>query len=261
VHQALSLVGYPQEVANAMAYVFSDTLICADADSAKKVTFSSEVGVRSVTLEGDMYDPSGSLTGGAAPSGSGILIKAQELLDVGGRLEAARRALEGLEKEGEQKKQGREGWRKMKTELEMKEHEGKLMEEQVGGSNAARVGNFRVSFFFGALLKAVFRRQIGTQVEELKKTITDLQLAVQAAKDKQKMAKEECKKLEKDMAEFKNNKEGKTDELKVSFASNVINQRACQTVGVGGHLQEKGRAPEASCNSKDAAEGGADSIA
>lgn len=40
---------------------------------------------------------------------------------------------------------------------------------------------------------------------------------MQAAKDKQKTGKEECKKLEKDMAEFKNNKEGKIDELKVSL--------------------------------------------
>jgi structural maintenance of chromosome 2 len=31
-------------------------------------------------------------------------------------------------------------------------------------------------------------------------------------------AKEECKKLERDMAEFKNNKEGKTDELKADIS-------------------------------------------
>jgi structural maintenance of chromosome 2 len=51
-------------------------------------------------------------------------------------------------------------------------------------------------------------------VEELKKTIAGLRSAVQAAKDKQTAAKEECQKLEKDMDEFKNNKEGKINELK-----------------------------------------------
>jgi structural maintenance of chromosome 2 len=53
-------------------------------------------------------------------------------------------------------------------------------------------------------------------VEELKQTIADLRLAVQAAQDKQKAGHDECKKLERDMAEFKDNKEGKIDELKVS---------------------------------------------
>ena len=55
----------------------------------------------------------------------------------------------------------------------------------------------------------------------MKQTITDLKAAVQTAKDKQKAAKEECKKLEKDMDEFKNNKEGKIDELKVRRPSSV----------------------------------------
>lgn len=59
-------------------------------------------------------------------------------------------------------------------------------------------------------------------METLKKIIADLQAAVQAAKDKQKVAKEECKKLEKDMDEFKNNKDGKINELKVRLAIFVL---------------------------------------
>jgi structural maintenance of chromosome 2 len=82
VRLALSLVGYPKDVATAMTFVFGDTLVCDDAESAKSVTFSPQVGgVRSVTLEGDAYDPSGTLSGGSAPSGSGTLVKVQELLE------------------------------------------------------------------------------------------------------------------------------------------------------------------------------------
>ena len=42
-----------------------------------------------------------------------------------------------------------------------------------------------------------------------------MQAAIQTAQAKQKEAEAEIKKLEKDMADFKNNKEGKIDELKV----------------------------------------------
>ncbi|KAG6919710.1 hypothetical protein DXG01_002656 [Tephrocybe rancida] len=201
VRSALSLVTYEDEVANAIAYVFGDNLICDDAESAKRVTFSKEVGVRSVTLDGDVYDPSGTLSGGSAPSGSGILVRVQALLAVGARLSEAREQLASLEEEEGRGRKARDEWKQLSRELEMKEHEAKLMEQQVEGSNAAR---------------------IGTQVEALKQTIADLKLAVQAAKDKVSAAQVECKKLERDMAEFKNNKEGKTEELK----ANILKQKA-----------------------------------
>jgi hypothetical protein len=139
VRPALSLVGYPDEVAEAIAFVFSDTLICDDAASAQAVTFARQVGVRSVTLDGDVYDPSGTMSGGAAPSGSGILARAQELRAVEERVAAARRTLGELEREEVARRAARDKWRERKRELEIKEHELRLLEEQVGSSNASRV--------------------------------------------------------------------------------------------------------------------------
>ena len=59
------------------------------------------------------------------------------------------------------------------------------------------------------------RFQVSADIEALKKTISDLQEAVKSAKARQEETKAEIKKLEKDIDEFKNNKEGKIDELKV----------------------------------------------
>ncbi len=133
-------MGYDDEVSNAMAYVFGDTLICDDAASAKLVTFSKEVGgVRSVTLDGDVYDPSGTLSGGSAPSSSGVLVKVQELQRAEQRLREATQQLQQLEADAAKNNQVRERWRQMSSALELKHHEVTLMQQQVEGSNASRV--------------------------------------------------------------------------------------------------------------------------
>jgi structural maintenance of chromosome 2 len=126
-------------VAEAIAFVFNDTLICDDAASAQAVTFARNVGVRSVTLDGDVYEPSGTMSGGAAPSGSGLLVRAQELRAAEERVENARRRFEALEREEAKGRAGRDAWRTRTRELEIKEHELRLLQEQVGSSNASRV--------------------------------------------------------------------------------------------------------------------------
>jgi len=144
VRPALSLVRYPDEVAEAIAFVFSDTLICDDAASVQAVTLAREVGVRSVTLDGDMYEPGGTMSGGAAPSGSGVLMRAQELRAAEERVVGAQRSLDALEREEVAGRAMREAWRARAREIEVKEHELRLLEEQVGSSNAARV---RIAFY------------------------------------------------------------------------------------------------------------------
>lgn len=139
VRTALSLVRYPANVAKAVQFVFSDTLICDTPEVAKSVTFADAVKVRSVTMAGDVYDPSGSLSGGSAPTTSGVLIRVQELLEAEDRLAKARAELEELEKSQGKSQKARDEWKACMKELDMKNHELKLMEEQVQGSNATQV--------------------------------------------------------------------------------------------------------------------------
>ncbi|KAF8308761.1 condensin complex subunit SMC2 [Clavulina sp. PMI_390] len=192
-HHALSLVGYPEEVTRAMAYVFGDSIICRDPESAKAVTFNKAIGVKTVTVQGDVYDPSGTMSGGSAPSGNGVLLRVQELNRVQAKLAEAKASIRNFEDPSAPEAKARSQWSTLKRELEIKQHELALLEEQVEGSNASR---------------------IGAEVEALKKALAELKDAVAAAKAKQKEAKQQADKFERDMNEFKNNKESKLKELK-----------------------------------------------
>jgi structural maintenance of chromosome 2 len=139
VDLALSLVGYDDEVTKAMEYVFGSTFVCADAETAKLVTFSPAVRMRCVTVEGDVYDPSGTLSGGSSPNSSGILIQIQKLNEVTKRLEACKSELRELIAVMESEGKKTEEARKLKQQLDLKEHEIKLSEDQINSNSHSRV--------------------------------------------------------------------------------------------------------------------------
>lgn len=142
VDLALSLIGYDKEVSAAMEYVFGSTLVCANADTAKKVTFDPAVRMKSVTLEGDVYDPSGTLSGGSSPSSSGMLVTLQKLNELNKELAAREAELVSLQELMVKEKKKLESCRKTKQDLDLKNHEIKLTEEQIGGNSSSSVRIF-----------------------------------------------------------------------------------------------------------------------
>ncbi|CAH7676328.1 SMCs flexible hinge, partial [Phakopsora pachyrhizi] len=94
----LHLVGYEQDVCRAIKFVFGNKMICPDARTAKEVTFDQKVSMKSVTQDGNIYNPSGTLSGGSKPSTSGILIKVLELKKVEGLLKDHQSKLEVIKK-------------------------------------------------------------------------------------------------------------------------------------------------------------------
>jgi structural maintenance of chromosome 2 len=62
-HLALELVGCDDSVRAAMEYVFGSTIICENAELAQAIAFDRQIRTKTVTLDGDVYDPSGTLTG------------------------------------------------------------------------------------------------------------------------------------------------------------------------------------------------------
>ena len=61
---ALSLVQYNDDLQKAMEWVFGGCFVCKDMDTAKRVAFDPHIMKKSVTLEGDVFDPAGTISGG-----------------------------------------------------------------------------------------------------------------------------------------------------------------------------------------------------
>ena len=125
-----------------MAYVFGDMLVCQDKETAQKVTFNKAVGVKSVTLEGDVYDPSGTLSGGAAPSSSGLIIKVQEVNKLEKKIGSAQQELADVMQQLHQAKASIDAYRKAKKEADLKEHEVALLEQELQSSNGAQASTW-----------------------------------------------------------------------------------------------------------------------
>lgn len=178
-----------------MCYIFGNTLICEDAESAKKVTFHQEVRMKSVTLEGDVYDPSGTLQGGSKPQGNGILSSLQELHSLRSLLAEHKQKhseidqrLHALSKEGR-------AYAELKQKLELKTHELRLSEQQLSGSEHV---------------------QLLEQVEKIEKEIESLKQAIEEGNAKKIQASSRCNEIEKEMNDFEKNKDGKLQELMVT---------------------------------------------
>jgi len=74
---AIELVGFDEEVRNAIEYVFGSTLVVDTMDAANKICDATKT--RTVTLDGDVYDPSGTISGGSKNNLGTTLAKLTEL--------------------------------------------------------------------------------------------------------------------------------------------------------------------------------------
>ena len=133
------MVGYDDEVSKAMEYVFGNVLVCSTAEAAKAVTFHGSIRMRSVTLDGDVYDPSGTLSGGSKPNTSGVLVKVQELKAIKHELEEAKKMLLSAEKEWDSVKDKVKRWKDAKRMIDLQSHQVQLLEQRVKESNATKV--------------------------------------------------------------------------------------------------------------------------
>ncbi|NXD92547.1 SMC2 protein, partial [Chaetorhynchus papuensis] len=203
---ALSLIVYESELQKAMEYVFGTTLVCNNMDNAKKVTFDKRIMTRSVTLDGDVFDPQGTLHGGncwfysynnniAAP----ILSKLQELKDVEIELKKKEAELAAVERELASLKKVAEKYQQLKQQWEMKSEEAELLQKK--------------------LHQSAYHKQ-EEELLALKETIVECEETLNKTEESKKKAEEKYKELENKIknAEVECLKERKNAEQKLNDA-------------------------------------------
>ncbi|KAL5486574.1 hypothetical protein EMCRGX_G019076 [Ephydatia muelleri] len=197
VHPAISLVGYEEELQPAMEYVFGSTFVCDTLQNAKKVTFDKQVSVRSVSLAGDVFDPSGTLSGGSRPQTVPILTRLQELLECEQLLEAKAAELEVVmaELQNVQKVAGR--YKELKEQREAKSHDLELIRTRINQST---------------------HHQQMVELQTLKDTIAHQKELLKATEETEKRAKQQLQDIQKKMKESKSHQERELKEAEEALA-------------------------------------------
>lgn len=145
---ALSFVGYDHEVSNAIEHVFGRTLICPNMDAAKRVTFDDRVRARTVTLEGDIYDPSGTASGGSSTrKGGSVLSLLGDLKDAESERDIHTANLQRLSAQMEAINEKGRQYRQFHAQLQIRQDEAillaKRLEETATGRLMADVEGLR----------------------------------------------------------------------------------------------------------------------
>jgi len=134
LHCALEIIGFQREVESAMRYVFGGFLVCDTPETAKQVSFHPNVRVRSVTKDGDLYDPAGTITGGSAPKGGNILMRLQELAELEQQVQQQRREFDKVRAQLTRMQSAASQYDSMDRDLKCKEHEFALIEDRINRS-------------------------------------------------------------------------------------------------------------------------------
>lgn len=213
-------MGYDEEVEPAMEWVFGSTFICEDAETAKRVTFDRDVRMKSVTHDGDVYDPFGTLSGGSKPQSAGVLIKLQELAEIRAEIKQHKKQLEALEEEIQASQKSIAQYRQCKQRLDLQAYEVSLLEDRLSKSTHAQVSRILPSRSVPLTDECILK--LKQRVEAIKQQIAEQeQVVIQAQNDRQK-ALADSERIEREMQEFNNNKDTKLEEMTVRLSYIIL---------------------------------------
>ena len=197
VKAALSLVDYDEQYAEAMTFVFGDTLVCSDMESAKKISFHPGIALRTVTLEGEVFDPSGTLSGGSRSQGRELLKSMVELQVQCQELDVKLQQLQAVEDELRAMDAHRGQFTKAKEAFDMRSKELELLKNRLENTDY---------------------HMISEEIADMKNRISELETYRKEYPAKKKQLDSKIRELEKKMKNSNRQEELKEAELSLKKA-------------------------------------------
>jgi len=135
---AIELVGYSEEVTKAIEHCFGSTIVCDRPDVAEAIAFHPQVRNKTVTLDGDTYDPSGTLTGGSKSNLGETLSRLQRLQADVASLDVLKGQLREVQTELRRMDKAATAAEALEAKLDIKRHELDMCRAKASQSNYAQ---------------------------------------------------------------------------------------------------------------------------
>eukprot|EP01094_Clydonella_sp_ATCC50884_P014952 TRINITY_DN25529_c0_g1_i1.p1 TRINITY_DN25529_c0_g1~~TRINITY_DN25529_c0_g1_i1.p1 ORF type:complete len:1204 (+),score=388.83 TRINITY_DN25529_c0_g1_i1:89-3613(+) len=194
VDLALSLVGYDDELQAAMEYVFGGSLVCPNLEIANALTFHKDIRKRTVTLDGDVCDPQGTMTGGSSGKTRPVLRQLHQLNEAREKLHHAEQELADTEQALASLKLARGEWQKADKELASAMHQQELLNQRMQQSEYHQLSQRAQSTSEEiATLKASLK-ELASREKVEGKTLAELEANAKDAKAQKKQEEKTQKK-------------------------------------------------------------------
>mmetsp|Transcript_7154 Transcript_7154/g.12012 ORF Transcript_7154/g.12012 Transcript_7154/m.12012 type:complete len:1198 (-) Transcript_7154:278-3871(-) len=194
---AIDLVDFSSEVTSAMCHVFQTGMVCTDKDAAR--VLCEQLRLKTVTLDGDLYDPQGTLTGGSRKKGdASILSRVSQLRELRDTLAAQEAELAQAQKELDSQRAASDRAHQLRSELELKQQELQLHEQALANSTVG---------------------QLSGELDVLRKQMVDITEASARAKDDLHAETQRRDHLKSEVADSEGNHEARLAKLKAAVAA------------------------------------------
>ncbi|XP_048507861.1 structural maintenance of chromosomes protein 2 [Athalia rosae] len=183
VRPALSLIDFSNELTPAMNSIFGQVFVCKDMETAMKVTFHERIMKKCVTLDGDVVDPAGTLSGGATSKAGSLLIQLAELKATQDKLTRAQKSLAEINQTIANSAAAAAKFQTLKQQFDLKNHEVELVRKR---------------------LQQTSHHKLQEEVEVLKSTIKEMKQALVEAKQLEAESGKFAKEIEEQLKDSAN---------------------------------------------------------